>query len=864
MITLSIQTNEYCCFDKCIFILIFWYSLSLLSLLTLYSIMRRKELYISILFLLGIISSCNRTPKDDGIAPPPLFPQPKSVEVNTNGGYSLNTVTGDTLKPIILESGDTLITGVPIPAKGKIIHPDSVSKPQRFKVPAQNQLTQKNAHPNVHPIPDELTEIPVNKDSLTKILLGEIAKNDTLHYILNSTGDTVKTGVPIPAKGKSVPTTRPQPTPALPPAFKDAAIANLQYLDVDQGMNSSYVFSILEDKNGNLWFGTFGGGVSMYNGETFTHFTEKEGLSNNIVRSMLEDKNVPTSVGIWFGTHGGGVSMYNGKTFTHFTEKEGLSNNIVYSILEDKNGNLWVGTEKGLNVIAFGGMARIGAQTQNEKKTPRITIHTFQKGDGLKGLDFFSNSAFIDSKNRAWWGCGKGLEMLDLNKFNTSQNPPAVHLRQLDINEQFIDYRNITDSLGNEIEFNGVQKFENYPLHLELPYDKNHLTFHFAAIDWSAPHKIKYSYRMLGLNDNWSAATHEAKAEYRNLPYGTYTFQVSAIGESGEWSEPFEYTFTIHPPWWHTTWFRVCYVSCFVLLLYLLYRWRTNSLRERQIVLEKTVDERTKEIVHQKLIVEEKHKEITDSINYAERIQRSFLATKELLDEHLQDYFVYFQPKDVVSGDFYWAAKLNNGSFALCCADSTGHGVPGAIMSILNISSLEKSTEKNNSPSEILNETRRIIIERLKKDGSPDGGKDGMDASLIVLNKEKTKLVCALANNPIWILRHSTEVATGYEIIEIEPDKMPVGKHDKDQILFTQKEFGLQKGDKIFAFTDGFADQFGGPKGKKFKYSKLKELFLENADKEMNFQSQIINLKFNEWKGDLEQVDDVCIIGIRI
>lgn len=776
MITLSIQTNEYCCFDKCIFILIFWYSLSLLSLLTLYSIMRRKELYISILFLLGIISSCNRTPKDDGIAPPPLFPQPKSVEVNTNGGYSLNTVTGDTLKPIILESGDTLITGVPIPAKGKIIHPDSVSKPQRFKVPAQNQLTQKNAHPNVHPIPDELTEIPVNKDSLTKILLGEIAKNDTLHYILNSTGDTVKTGVPIPAKGKSVPTTRPQPTPALPPAFKDAAIANLQYLDVDQGMNSSYVFSILEDKN----------------------------------------------------------------------------------------GNLWVGTEKGLNVIAFGGMARIGAQTQNEKKTPRITIHTFQKGDGLKGLDFFSNSAFIDSKNRAWWGCGKGLEMLDLNKFNTSQNPPAVHLRQLDINEQFIDYRNITDSLGNEIEFNGVQKFENYPLHLELPYDKNHLTFHFAAIDWSAPHKIKYSYRMLGLNDNWSAATHEAKAEYRNLPYGTYTFQVSAIGESGEWSEPFEYTFTIHPPWWHTTWFRVCYVSCFVLLLYLLYRWRTNSLRERQIVLEKTVDERTKEIVHQKLIVEEKHKEITDSINYAERIQRSFLATKELLDEHLQDYFVYFQPKDVVSGDFYWAAKLNNGSFALCCADSTGHGVPGAIMSILNISSLEKSTEKNNSPSEILNETRRIIIERLKKDGSPDGGKDGMDASLIVLNKEKTKLVCALANNPIWILRHSTEVATGYEIIEIEPDKMPVGKHDKDQILFTQKEFGLQKGDKIFAFTDGFADQFGGPKGKKFKYSKLKELFLENADKEMNFQSQIINLKFNEWKGDLEQVDDVCIIGIRI
>jgi serine phosphatase RsbU (regulator of sigma subunit) len=211
----------------------------------------------------------------------------------------------------------------------------------------------------------------------------------------------------------------------------------------------------------------------------------------------------------------------------------------------------------------------------------------------------------------------------------------------------------------------------------------------------------------------------------------------------------------------------------------------------------------------------------------------------------------------VVSGDFYWAAELNNGNFALCCADSTGHGVPGAIMSILNISSLEKSIEKYNSPSGILNETRKIIIERLKKDGSVEGGKDGMDASLIVLNKEKTKLVCAAANNPIWIIRN-------HEIIEMEPDKMPVGKHDKDRILFTEREFDLQKGDLIFLFTDGFADQFGGPKGKKFKYSNLKELFLENA----NIKLETLNLKlataFTEWRGDLEQVDDVCVIGVRI
>lgn len=159
------------------------------------------------------------------------------------------------------------------------------------------------------------------------------------------------------------------------------------------------------------------------------------------------------------------------------------------------------------------------------------------------------NSAFIDSKNRAWWGGGKGLEMLDLKKFILSDLTPQPVLKQLDINEQFIDYRNISDSLGNEIEFNGVQKFQNYPLNLELPYDKNHLTFHFVAFDWAAPHKIQYSYLMKGLNTNWSQPSHEAKADYRNLPYGNYTFEVRAIGASGEWSEFFDYEFTIHPPW---------------------------------------------------------------------------------------------------------------------------------------------------------------------------------------------------------------------------------------------------------------------------------------------------------------------------
>ncbi len=270
-------------------------------------------------------------------------------------------------------------------------------------------------------------------------------------------------------------------------------------------------------------------------------------------------------------------------------------------------------------------------------------------------------------------------------------------------------------------------------------------------------------------------------------------------------------------------------------------------------------------IEQQKHLVEEKHKEITDSINYAERIQRSFLATKELLDTNLKDHFVFFQPKDVVSGDFYWATKLSNGNFALVTADSTGHGVPGAIMSILNISCLENSVKDGIlHPSEILNHTRISIIDRLKKDGSEQGGKDGMDASLICFDFKNSKFTYSAANNPIWVIRPSKGSASAPELIELHPDKMPVGKHDRDFVPFTQHEFELQKGDMVYALTDGMPDQFGGPKGKKFMYKKLKEYLVSISTDTMDTQKQKLRETFQIWKGDLEQVDDVCLIGIKI
>jgi len=270
------------------------------------------------------------------------------------------------------------------------------------------------------------------------------------------------------------------------------------------------------------------------------------------------------------------------------------------------------------------------------------------------------------------------------------------------------------------------------------------------------------------------------------------------------------------------------------------------------------VIKRQNEIIQtQKGLIEVKHQEISDSIHYAERIQRTFLASNELLNEHLKDYFVLFKPKDVVSGDFYWASKLNNGLFAIVTGDSTGHGVPGAIMSLLNITSLEKAVEQETEASQIFNVARHIIINRLKKDGSSEGGKDGMDASICVYNFSKMQLIITAAQNPVWIVR-------GEEIIEIKPDKMPLGKHDKQDVSFTSQTIDLQKGDVIYTLTDGYPDQFGGIHEKKFMSKNLRKLLATNAHLPMNEQKELLTKTFHTWKAHLEQVDDVCIIGVRI
>ncbi len=272
--------------------------------------------------------------------------------------------------------------------------------------------------------------------------------------------------------------------------------------------------------------------------------------------------------------------------------------------------------------------------------------------------------------------------------------------------------------------------------------------------------------------------------------------------------------------------------------------------------LENKVIERTSEINRQKEMVEEKNKEIVDSINYALRLQQAILPPMDKVKQHLKECFIFFRPKDIVSGDFYWMSAGDQ-ELLISAVDCTGHGVPGAMVSVVGANSLDRCVKEFGlkKPSDILDKLCDLVVETFET--TDHEVKDGMDMALCSLNMKTGSLQYSGANNPLWIVRHGTK-----ELEELKPNKQPVGKFEFRK-PFTNQDTQLNKGDCVYMFTDGYADQFGGPKGKKFKYKTLKELLISIHELPMHEQRNTLEKSFEDWKGDLHQIDDVCIIGIR-
>jgi serine phosphatase RsbU (regulator of sigma subunit)/ligand-binding sensor domain-containing protein len=397
-----------------------------------------------------------------------------------------------------------------------------------------------------------------------------------------------------------------------------------------------------------------------------------------------------------------------------------------------------------------------------------------------------------------------------------------------------------------------------------LSYRNNSLRFDFTAPFYEFSDKMFFSFQLEGNDSRWTQWTPEFYQEYTNLREGDYIFRVKARNVYGTESTQAQYSFTVLPPWYRSVTAYVSYLISALILMWLIARIYSYRLKRENIRLEGIVAERTSEVVRQKDEIENKNtvleyqkKEIEDSIRYALRIQSAVIPSEKFCIDFFPESFVFFRPLNIVSGDFYWISHVEN-KIIFTAADCTGHGVPGAFMSMLGVAFLNEIVNKDHltEPDAILNHLRDKVIDALQQQGISGEARDGMDIAIVCVDEKEKKLKYAGAYNPLIIIRNG-------EIIETGGDKMPIGIYEK-MAPFTRHEIPMEDGDVFYMASDGYEDQFGGPEGKKLKSKKFKQLLLEIHKYPMKSQKEIIEKRFEEWKGDLKQVDDIVVIGVRL
>lgn len=447
--------------------------------------------------------------------------------------------------------------------------------------------------------------------------------------------------------------------------------------------------------------------------------------------------------------------------------------------------------------------------------------------------------------NEIWIGANDGLFILNLDAIRKNRNPFKVQIDRFEVNGKSFLY-----------DISKSKKLEG------LSYSQNSFKLIFHANSFSCLGPTTFSYKLEGFSDQWSQWSALNFANFEKIPEGTYTFKVKAKSAYGIESEILTYEIIVHPPWYRTVWAFVFYVILLILLIYLVVQLSTQRVKRQNIRLEEIVQERTKEIAEQNHQLEIQKEEITaktvdilDSIHYAKRIQSTILPTTTRLNELFRQHFVFYRPKDIVSGDFYWAREVQ-GKVIFSAVDCTGHGVPGALVSIVGNNGLLRAINefKLTEPNDILDKLREIVIDAFRAEGQADV-KDGMDIALCSIDQKTGILKFSGANNECVIIRNG-------EIIELKPNKQPIGQFI-DAKPFNNQEFQLEHNDCVYLYTDGYVDQFGGERLKKFKSRPFKVLLSTIYHLDMEEQYKEIQRTFDAWKHDVDQVDDVCVFAVK-
>ncbi len=603
------------------------------------------------------------------------------------------------------------------------------------------------------------------------------------------------------------------------------------------------VYNFMVEDDGTIYIGTqpqdgiYKTHVNLFKDTTigFEHIFKKNGL--NIGATYVFKHEGRLYVGGDSGLYVRNKDAYFEPT-DHFGINFKNSDQSVHRINVDREGNVWMILFDPANNFTYGYAKKVDGQyVWNSKTFMRYTKSII-------------HAVYHDVDGVTWMGGPKGLIKYDSKLLRDEFVPYPTLIREV--------------KFGEKVLFHGTP-VENFKTP-ELEYSSTKsVSFKFSALSFFDETATEYSYKLVGYDDSWSAYSNKTYKEY-NLQPGTYEFKVKARNIYGQESEVASFKFVILPPWYRTTWAYICYVVGFIALIYLSIRFSVRRVKKQNQRLEATVKERTAEIVAQKEIVErqkelveEKNQDIMDSIRYAKHIQDAILPSDEFVKDCFSDAFILFKPKDIVSGDFYWVKRKGN-KILFAAVDCTGHGVPGAFVSIVGNNGLNRAVNEFNliTPGEILDKLTVLVEEAFKQQGTEgsDDVKDGMDIALGVLDLDTNVLEYAGANNPLYILR-------GTELMETKADKQPIGSFENRK-PFTTHRFDMQAKDRIILFSDGYADQFGGPKGKKFKYKTFKNLLLEHKNTSFSEFKTILDDHFEEWRGDLEQIDDVCVMGVEI
>ncbi len=538
---------------------------------------------------------------------------------------------------------------------------------------------------------------------------------------------------------------------------------------------------------------------------------------------------------VWVGTDCGIGLVTDGRLDQ--MELSGLDRDLVIkSIIPAKNRNyLWVGTNRGFSYF------------NTNSHEFEFTINTM---DGLSGDEITPGGLFIDHNDLLWAGTYHGLSNFNIRAKSNRAYSPVCYIEKMYMN-------------GDLVEEIPGQVFS---------HNENNLVFEISALSFSDEASIEYEYYLRGTANKYSSYHRgsEYRAYYNNLPPGKYEFIYKAKGKNNIWGYSEKYEFTIRKAWFNTWIFRIVLILIFIFFTYLFYIIRISAIKAQKNRLEQQVRQRTHELEvanteieaqrdfarNQRDHIAHQQKSIMDSITYAQTIQNSLLPSAKILKQLLPEHFILFKPRDIVSGDFYWVRDQKD-HFYIAAADCTGHGVPGAFMSMLGMALMNEIINKQPDidPKELLNELRNQIIITLHQKGDPGSAKDGMDIVVCKINRKNLNMQFAGANNSLYHIRDG-------KLTEYKTDKMPVSIHLVMK-PFKGQQIQLKKGDAIYLYSDGYADQFGGPEGKKFKYRALKELLVSNWDKAMHSQELLLDNSFENWKGDMEQIDDVVIIGLR-